>query len=171
MRESGISLKQCLIGFISAAVLTALDQLTKIWAVNRLSEGPIDLIPGIFQFRYLENHGAAFGILQNQQWFFYLITAAFLCVIIYVYVRIPADRKYRLLRILCIVLTAGAVGNLIDRVSLHYVRDFLYFIAIDFPIFNVADIYVTCGAAVLFISIMFIYQDEDFDFLKKKEKI
>ncbi len=159
--------KKWCIGIVGTGLLVLLDQLTKIWAVNALEANPIDLIPGVFQFRYLENHGAAFGILQNQQWFFYVITLVFLIVIGIVYGKLPVTDYYRPLRILSIVLAGGAIGNLIDRVLLHYVRDFLYFSLIDFPIFNVADIYVTCGAAALFIMILFVYKDEDFEFLKK----
>ena len=61
------------------------------------------------------------------------------------------------------------MGNLIDRIFLHYVRDFLYFVLIDFPIFNVADIYVTLSAVALIIMILFVYSDDDFAFLKKKK--
>lgn len=155
---------------ISVILLIVLDQITKALAVRYLSSGPVDVIPGVFQLRYLENRGAAFGILQNRQVFFYIITLAIVAAVIWFYAVLPANRRYRGLRILCVFLTAGAAGNLIDRVCLHYVRDFFYFILIDFPIFNVADIYVTCSAIFLIICILFIYKDEDFAFLKRKNK-
>lgn len=154
---------------ISVILLVALDQITKVLAVKYLSDGPVDVVRGVFQLRYLENRGAAFGILQNRQIFFYIITIAILIAVLWFYTKLPADRKYRILRVLCIFLTAGAIGNLIDRIFLHYVRDFFYFILINFPIFNVADIYVTCSAIVLIISILFIYKDDDFAFLKKEQ--
>lgn len=150
--------------------LVALDQITKVLAVRYLSDGPVDIIPGVFQLRYLENRGAAFGILQNRQIFFYVITIAIVIAVFWFYSKLPADRRYRSLRILCVFLTSGAIGNLIDRIFLHYVRDFFYFILINFPIFNVADIYVTCSAIFLIISILFLYKDEDFVFLKKADR-
>ncbi len=169
MRETLSISRKWLIGLLVTALLVFLDQITKIAAVRYLADGPFSVISGVFELRYLENHGAAFGILQNQQWFFYVITVVFLVVIGIVYAKIPMTAYYRTLRILCMVLAGGAVGNLIDRVMLHYVRDFLYFSLIDFPIFNVADIYVTCGAIALFLLILFVYKDEDFEFLKKME--
>ena len=73
------------------------------------------------------------------------------------------------LRLVLVFLSAGAAGNLIDRVSLHYVRDFIYFSLIDFPVFNVADIYVTCSVFVLAYLIVFHYREEDLSFLGVKE--
>ena len=148
------------------ALLTAIDLLTKIWAASALADGPFVLIRGVFEFRYLENHGAAFGILQNARVFFIILTILFLLAMGYVFVRIPADRRMLPIRLLIPVVSAGALGNFIDRLAFGYVRDFFYFSLINFPIFNVADIYVTVSAAVFFILIAFHYNDEDFDFLK-----
>ena len=76
------------------------------------------------------------------------------------------------LRAVALFIASGAVGNMIDRVALGYVVDFFYFELIDFPIFNVADIYVTCATIILAILILFYYKDEELDclFPKKKEK-
>ena len=156
------------IALAAMAVLIWLDQITKTLAADRLANGPLVIIPGVFELCYLENRGAAFGMLQNQRWFFLILTALFFVVIIYVYLKIPSDRKHLPLRILCVFVTAGAVGNFIDRLLLIYVRDFLYFSLIDFPIFNVADIYVTVSAALFFFLILFFYKDEDLEFLSRK---
>lgn len=150
-------------------ILTVLDQLTKIWAVDSLADGPLVLISGVFELRYLENHGAAFGMLQNARTFFIILTIAFLILMVYLFIRVPATKRMLPIRILIPVVTAGAIGNFIDRLMFGYVRDFLYFSLINFPIFNVADIYVTVSAAVFFIIIAFYYKDEDFDFLKGKK--
>ena len=81
------------------------------------------------------------------------------------------EKKYIPLKILCGMITAGGIGNLIDRVRLNYVVDFIYFSLIDFPVFNVADIYVTTSMILLLILVFFYYKDEDFQFLKwKREK-
>lgn len=150
--------------------LVALDQVTKRLAEIKLKNGYVDVIPGVFRFEYLENRGAAFGIFQNAQWLFILFTIIFLALAVYFYAVLPGDRRYRPLRIVCIVLSAGAIGNLIDRLSLHYVRDFLYFVLIDFPIFNVADIYVTLSAIALAVMLIFVYKENDFAFLHTKDR-
>ena len=144
-----------------------IDQLSKIWALSALrgTEG-IAVIPNVFELSYLENRGAAFGILQDHQIFFVLITVAAAVILTWIYRRIPQPKKYIPLRISYALIMAGAFGNLIDRVFRGYVVDFFYFKWIDFPVFNVADIYVTVAMVVLFILILTIYKDDDFHFLK-----
>ena len=155
--------------------LILLDQGIKLWAIGTLRDKePIVLIKGVLEFRYLENRGAAFGIFQNRQWFFILITLIVLAGLFFLSGRIPQDRKYLPLQICFYLIGAGAVGNLIDRVFRSYVVDFIYFKMIDFPIFNVADIYVTVSAILLILLLLFFYKEEDveqiFSFGKKKEK-
>ncbi len=151
-------------------ILVALDLITKSLAVIALHDGiHIDLIRGVLEFYYIENRGAAFGIFQDGTLILGIISAISLCVIIYLYLKTPGDRKYLPLRLVLIFLSAGAAGNLIDRISLHYVRDFIYFSLIDFPVFNVADIYVTCSVFILAYLIVFHYREEDLAFLGIKE--
>lgn len=147
---------------VLTALLVLLDQATKLAAVSALKDGdPFVLIPGAFQLQYLENRGAAFGLLQNARIFFLAVTLIALAAVIYVLVRLPLKRKYIVLRFLMVLIAAGAAGNMIDRVFLGYVRDFLYFSLIDFPIFNVADIYVTCATILLILLLLFYYKEED----------
>ena len=160
---------RCLTAIVLFAVLVGLDLMTKLWAQNTLPEKPISLIQGVFELRYLENRGAAFGLLQNQRTFFIILTIIFLAAMVYVYMRIPSDKKYLPLRLLVIIVSAGAFGNFYDRLTLTYVRDFLYFSLIDFPIFNVADIYVTCSAVAFFILVVFVYKEDDLAFMEKKK--
>lgn len=127
------------------------------------------MIRNVFSLHYLENRGAAFGIFQNRQSFFLLMTGIVLLGIAWIYHKMPKDAKYQPLRWISLVITAGAIGNLIDRLFLHYVVDFLYFELIDFPVFNVADCYVTCSAVILVILVLFYYKEEDFAFLSRKE--
>ena len=89
------------------------------------------------------------------------VTLIALAAVLYVLLRMPLKRKYIVLRFLMVFIAAGAVGNMIDRVFLGYVRDFLYFSLIDFPIFNVADIYVTCATILLILLLLFYYKEED----------
>lgn len=152
-------------------ILILADQLTKLWALAELkgSEG-ISVITGIFELQYLENRGAAFGILQNHQVLFLLITVLAAVLLTYIYARIPDDKKYIPLRICYVLLMAGAFGNMIDRAFRGYVVDFFYFKLIDFPIFNVADIYVTVTMVLLMGLILFYYKEEDLEFLSRKGK-
>lgn len=156
---------------LCAVVLIWADQFTKWLAVTNLKgKMPVILIPGVLQLQYLENSGMAFGLLQNAQIFFYIITAVMIVLIAWVYFHIPAgEKRYVPLRVITVFLEAGAVGNLIDRVMLHYVRDFIYFSLIDFPIFNVADMYVTVSIFFLVILLLFKYRDDDFEKIFKKQ--
>lgn len=156
---------------ISVALLTGLDQWTKYLAVRHLKDQPdIPLIDNVLYLHYLENRGAAFGLFQNQFLFFGIMTVIILCAVIYVLWHMPSDKKYLFLRIICFVICAGAIGNFIDRVRLNYVVDFIYFSPINFPVFNVADIYVVVSMALFLISFLFIYKEEDFAFLSGKGK-
>lgn len=151
--------------------MTGFDQLTKLLAVKNLKgKADIPLIPDVLYFQYLENRGAAFGIFQDRKIFLVLLTSLILVGVCYVLWKIPADKKYIYLKLLCFLITAGGIGNLIDRVRLDYVIDFIYFAPIDFPVFNVADIYVSVGMVFLFTVVLFYYKDEDFEFLKWKNK-
>lgn len=148
-----------IIGFI---ILTGLDQWTKGLVVKHLiGKEPFVIWDGVFELLYSENRGAAFGMMQEKQLFFFLIAVLVLCAVIYFIWKMPAERKYRPLAVCLLMISAGAVGNMIDRVSQGYVVDFLYFKLINFPIFNVADCYVTIAAAILVLLIMFYYKDED----------
>lgn len=154
---------------ITAGVI--LDQWSKHMAVLHLrGTGGTDLIPGIFRLTYLENRGAAFGVLQGQQWFFYIITAVILVAVLLVYTRIPAGRKFVPLRVCAVFIVSGALGNLIDRVRLGYVVDFFYFELIDFPVFNVADIFVTLSAVLLAVLLLLYYKEEDLEYIFHSRK-
>ncbi len=169
--RSGISKKRIVGGLLLMILLILLDQWAKLLAVAKLKDqSDVTLIPGILDLHYLENRGAAFGMLQNRQWIFVLIGIVFLLIAAYVYLRMPKDRKFLLLGITIITIAAGAIGNLIDRVLQNYVVDFFMTTFINFPVFNVADIYVTVGTIVLIISILFVYKDDDFEFLSRKRK-
>lgn len=149
-----------------AAALLFLDQWTKYLASVYLKGGSsIIIIKNVFQLHYLENRGAAFGLLQGQKLWFVAITVVMLALMLLVYRRIPMEKKYRWIRFILALLTAGAIGNLIDRLRLNYVIDFFYFELINFPIFNMADIYVTVGMALLVFLMFFYYKEEELEVL------
>jgi signal peptidase II len=190
------SKKTLIISAISVLVLVALDQLTKYLAVVFLKNKPaISIIKDVFELQYLENQSAAFGMdpvsllhkifsfdvfeknpqlfLDVKMGFFIVATVAILILFVLLYLRIPTEKRFQYIDWILIFFSAGAIGNFIDRVSLNYVVDFLYFKLINFPIFNVADIYVTCSAFALIALGLFYYKDEDFDLIfppKNKEE-
>ncbi len=148
-------------------VLSLIDQYTKLLAVDYLKDSSdFILIPGVLQLHYLENTGAAFSILEGKQMFFAILTPILLVALAVVLFKMPQDKKYLPLDYIIIFLIAGAIGNYIDRISNNYVVDFIYFSLINFPVFNVADIYVTCAVFALLIAILFVYKDEDLEEIK-----
>lgn len=159
------------IAILAITLLLGLDQWTKHQAVIHLkNQSNIALIEGVLELQYLENRGAAFGVLQNQQWLFVILTFVFLAVAFYVFWKLPKTHHFLPIYWVFVVLAAGAVGNFIDRITQKYVVDFIYFKLINFPIFNVADIYLTLSTAALFILILFIYKDTDYDLIFHKRE-
>ena len=153
----------CLAGVIGFVILFLIDRFSKIHAVNTLKDRPsVWLVKNVFCLQYLENRGAAFGILQGHRFIFLIITVIILIIVIFVYVKAPLKRRFLPLRIILLLIASGAVGNMVDRTMQGYVVDFFYFSLINFPIFNVADIYVTIGAIFLIIYILFFYKEKDF---------
>ncbi len=142
--------------------LIAFDQWTKHLAVTRLKgNAAYPLWDGVFEFAYSENRGAAFGLLQGQQFLFLAVSVVVFAAVLYLLWQLPAEKHYLPLILCLIVIAAGAAGNLIDRVKQGYVVDFLYFKLIDFPIFNVADCYVTCATAALVLLLFSGYYKEE----------
>lgn len=155
-------------GFLAAI---GLDQRTKLLAVDHLRDKPAMVLwDGVFELLYIENRGAAFGMLQGKLLFFLLIAVVVLAGAVFAVVRMPATRKYLPLHLIAMFLSAGAVGNMIDRFTRGYVVDFFYFKLIDFPVFNVADIYVTVSMFVFILLFLFYYKEEDISCLSFKKK-
>ena len=163
---------------IAVVILVAIDFVTKQLAVKFLSNGSFDIIPGVFSFTLLEggNSGAAFGMLQGGFWIFVVITIVVAALVIFMLRKLVYEKRYRFFHYALVLLLAGALGNFGDRVLTmikyghSYVIDFLYFELINFPIFNVADCYVTVAAgAMIFLGIVY-YKDDDFDKMLGKVK-
>lgn len=158
-----------LIDSVLFVIFLFFDQLTKYMAVGRLKEHPpFIILDGILEFQYLENHGSAFGLFQNQKIFILLISGTFMLLLVFVLFRLPGTKKYLPLDILVTLILSGGIGNMIDRVIHDYVIDFIYFKIINYPIFNVADIYVVVGTILIAILCLFIYEEKDLDFLSFK---
>lgn len=159
---------------ILTVILVWFDQFTKKLAVSKLMGKPaFPIIKGVLEFDYLENRGVAFGMLQGQRIMILIVGVVFIVGLLIFMLKMPEGRKYTILHVILSFVIAGGVGNIIDRVSLEYVIDFISFVLIHFPIFNVADCYVVCGVIAMCIMILFVFRDEDFDYLsvkKPKEK-
>lgn len=137
---------------LAAVILILLDQLSKQWIVNHIPLNAIrKCVPGIFSLTYLRNYGAAFSILQNQQWFFTVITLAVVGAACYYFIKNINGNFWFLFGLLLII--SGGIGNFIDRLRLGYVIDMVHLDFMNFAIFNLADSYLTVGVMILFIAL------------------
>ncbi len=135
---------------IVAVIALIIDQAVKYWATANivLNTGTKEFIPGFIQFTNIHNTGAAFSILEGARWFFVILCLVFVALIVYVLITdiISAPGA----RWMAVIVMAGAIGNCIDRLICGYVVDMIEFEFMNFPVFNIADIYITVGA-VLFV--------------------
>lgn len=162
--------KGLLLFLVFCGGLIWLDQWTKKLAVEHLKgKDPIVLWKGVFQLQYLENRGAAFGMLQERQAFFLLIGIIVFAAVVFALYRMPFSRRYLPLGFCMALIVSGAAGNMIDRLRQHFVVDFFYFSLIDFPIFNVADCYVTVAAVLLVGLLLWFYRDEELEVFSWKK--
>lgn len=142
-------------GIIFSIVLI-IDQVSKHLTELYLQSGKTyPLWEGVFELANVHNTGAAWGMLAGARWFFIIVTLLSCGGMLYLLVRFRKQLGI-VARICLTLLLAGAIGNLIDRIFLGYVRDMLYFSLIDFPVFNIADSAVCIGAGLLFFDTFFI---------------
>ena len=148
------------------ALLVLLDQGTKLLTILKLKGNPpLTVLKGTFELTYVENPGVAFGIFANKQYgpiLLSVFTGIIFLLILYFWYKLPLTKKYNTIRFVLLFLIAGALGNLIDRVRLGYVVDMLHFYWFEFPVFNLADIYVVTGSLVLIGLVMTKYRDLEF---------
>ncbi|MFA9414758.1 MULTISPECIES: signal peptidase II [unclassified Streptococcus] len=143
-------MKKLMMAFL-ALVLVGLDQWSKLWVVSNIGLGDIrPFLPPIFSLTYVQNSGAAFSILQDQQWFFTVVTLVFLTGAIIYFVK---SKNHWLSLLPLTLMMAGGVGNFIDRLRLGYVIDMVHLDFMDFAIFNVADSYLTVGVVLMFVAL------------------
>ncbi len=140
--------------FILSIIVVIADQISKYFVIERL-KGTVShvIIPGFLKFTYVENYGAAFGILKNKKTFFIITTT-----LIIIFISLFLIRYYYKINIFMRIglglLLGGAVGNFIDRIRFGYVVDFInvrLFNSYDFPVFNIADISIVCGTIIILI--------------------
>ena len=149
-----------LLGFaLFIAGIVAADQYTKFLTVANIAlYEDIPFIPGLLELTYIQNTGAAFSSFEGQQWLFAVIFVIFTGLILWEYRK--NTMKFTKLEWWSIAaIYGGGLGNMIDRVRLGYVVDMIETTFIEFPVFNVADCFITCGTIVLMVHLMLFHKD------------
>ncbi len=151
---------------VFAVFIFAADQVTKLLTVAQIPlYKTVDVIPGFLSLTYVQNDGAAFSMLAGQHWLFAVVFALFAAFIIWEFPkqRLPLKSFERW----CIVAVfAGGLGNMLDRLRLGYVVDMIQTEFMNFPIFNVADCFITCGCITLIVHMIFFNRE----FWKEEKK-
>lgn len=156
---------------ISFIVLVAIDQVSKYWIISNIAlHDAIPVIPDVFELHYIQNPGTAWGLLANKQILFTICTIIVFSVCLFLYTRCVTLDMYKDIRCVLILIFSGGMGNFIDRIRFKYVIDFLYVKCIDFPVFNIADCYVTVSFFALILLIMFKYKEDDLEKLMGRKR-
>lgn len=148
-------------------LVTALDQLSKYLVLQHI--GYCEVVPcidGLFHLTYVQNYGAAFSIFQGQRWLFILVFAAFVVLVVW-----GIKKKalpFTTVELWCLAaIMGGGLGNIVDRVFRGYVVDMIAVEFMEFPVFNVADCFITCGAVALLVHLIFFNRS----FWKDEKKV
>ena len=144
-----------------------IDQISKFWIVKNMVpyKDEKKVIDGVFSLRYIKNSGAAWGSFSGKTILLLVISIILIIALLYVYKNIIFEKKYIELKICILFILGGAIGNMIDRIRLGFVIDFIEAKFINFPIFNFADICVTVCMFVVLALFLFKYKDEDMDIM------
>ena len=149
-----------------SALAVILDQITKYLTVANIGlYERIPFLPGLLNLTYVRNTGAAFSSFEGMQWLFALIFIIFTGLILWEYFKKPMGFS-KFDRFCIAAIYGGGLGNMIDRVRMGYVVDMIETDFMTFPVFNVADIFITCGCALLLVSLIFFNKD----FWKEEKK-
>lgn len=165
-------MKSIAFAFFSMISLLSVDFISKRLALKYLaSVGEKSLIKGIMNLQYVENRGAAFGILSGKLLPVIILTPIIVVFIVGLYLKSLNRPKFKAFRATCILFIAGSLGNFIDRVIYGFVVDFFEFQFFEFPVFNIADIYLSLSTLVLILLILFYYKDSDWNFIKEGKDV
>ena len=149
-----------ILALAAVALLVAADQITKLLISSHYEVGEsTHVIGGLLDFTYVQNRGAAFGMLSNQRWIFLVMTTVIIAGVVYLWYKDFITHITG--RIAAVLVVAGGIGNMIDRLWLGYVVDFIDVSPLfDFAVFNVADCCVTVGAVFMAVYIIFFLDDK-----------
>ncbi|MBE5948103.1 MAG: signal peptidase II [Lachnospiraceae bacterium] len=160
-----------LIYFLALIFLIAIDQVVKALTVLYIDpKNPIVLWNGVFELDYVQNRGGLFGMFQGAVLILAAVTVVLIVLIFYFSKKLPDTKRMMPLRIIGLLIIAGGIGNLIDRIFRGFVVDTFSFVLINFPVFNVADCYVTVSMFIFIFLFLFYYKDEEFDCLFPRKK-
>ncbi len=150
---------QYLLMLLAVVGATALDQWTKFLVVESIPlYGQVDMIPGVVSLTYVQNTGAAFSSFRGMQWLFLLVFIVFTVGVVWEFAK--KKMPFTTLERWCIALIyAGGLGNMIDRLRVGYVVDMIKTEFMDFPVFNVADCFITCGCVLLLVHLFFFNRE------------
>ncbi len=144
------------------AVLVVMDQVVKYWALTYLAPiGTMKVIDGLLSFTYVENRGAAYGSFSNYTQVLALVSLLLSIGLVYLLIKFNKYFKATIIKYGLVLTLAGAIGNFIDRAFRSFVVDMFQFTFIDFPVFNVADICVVIGTALIMIGILFFEKEDN----------
>lgn len=144
---------------LMALGITLADQVTKYLTVANIPLfQKVDVLDGLFHLTYVQNTGAAFSSFEGMMWLFALIFGLFTAAIVWEFWK-KAMGFTNFERWCIVAIWAGGLGNMIDRLRLGYVVDMVYLDFIRFPVFNVADIFITCGCLILLVHLVFFNRD------------
>ncbi|MDR1066015.1 MAG: signal peptidase II [Clostridiales bacterium] len=153
-----------IIDVLALAALIAVDQVTKFLALKYLAPvESVTVIEGLLDLAFVRNNGAAFGLFQGARWFFIGLAVLIIGAIVYYYLKNRKNENFTFVRISLLLITSGAIGNFIDRFATGYVVDFFNVRFIQFPVFNVADIYIVVGTIMLIVYIVFFMKGKEPD--------
>lgn len=169
MNKSWFKKKILIWDFICLILLNALDRFAKFAAMYFCENENFVIIKDILEITYIQNTGGALGILNNQRFFFIFISVLFICLIIFFMLAMPNERKFHSLHIWLSFILAGTIGNAMDRIIYGYVIDIIYISKINFPVFNLSDIFMSLGTIFLVIIVLFKLKEKDFEFLNFKQ--
>lgn len=157
---------QLLVFMLFSGAIVVADQITKYLTVANIAlYEDVPFIPGLLQLTYVQNTGAAFSSFEGQQWLFAIVFVVFTAMVFYEYFK--KSMPFTTLERWCIfAIYGGGLGNMIDRVRLGYVVDMIETTFIEFPVFNVADCFITCGCILLLAHLILVNKE----FWKEEKK-
>lgn len=173
MNKNKISLRKKILLTVDLFIIVGLylaDIFLDQYVIDNLKgKGSFIIIENVLQLTYKENSGGLFGFLNNQQLFIMFICLILFCPLVIILIKLPDGKKYTISNFMLSFILAGSAGNFIDRAKYKHAIDYIYFINVDFPVFNLSDLYITVGCLVILFLLIFYYKEIDLVFMSFKK--